>query len=367
MAVTLIVSQFHERTGHARNPIAPPFQAVPLRYAYLVKEADSVIAIEISSYGGPDVLRPVERPTPIPKPGEVLIRVEAAGIARADLLQRQGKYPLPPGASDIPGMDVAGVIEGLGEGVTAFNEGDAVCAILSGGGYAEYCTAPVQQVVLIPQNWTSVEAVTLPENLFTVYDNLLTRAGLRNGEHVLVHGGASGIGTMAIMLARAIGAVPIATAGSKEKCDACLQIGAAHAIDYKQFDFVAEVKQITGGRGVDVILDMVGGSYLERNLEALANEGRLAIIATQGGRTAQLDIGKLMIKRARVMGSTMRGRTPEEKGRVAQAVVRDIWPLLPAKDPIRPLIDSTFPLNEASRAHQRLEAGDHIGKVVLTV
>ncbi len=322
-------------------------------------------AIEISSFGDPDVLKAVERPKPEPKEEEVVIRVEAAGVARADTLQRQGKYPPPPGSSDIPGLDVAGTIDSVGSRVHDYRPGDRVCAILTGGGYAEFCAAPAVQVLPIPRGWTGVEAATLPENMFTVYDNLITRAGLRRGETVLIHGGTSGIGSTAIMLSRAWGAVPLVTAGSAKKCDACLSFGAAHAIDYRETDFVAEVKRITNGRGVDVVLDLVGGGYLERNVESLATEGRLSIVATQGGRTGQLDIGKLMQKRAKVMGSTMRARTAAEKGEIAQRLLRDVWPMLPAKNPIRPVIDSTFPLAEARLAHQRMESGEHIGKIVL--
>jgi len=326
-----------------------------------------MLAIEISSFGPPDVLRPVERPKPEPKPDEILIRVEAAGVARADLLQRQGKYPPPYGASDIPGLDIAGTVASAGGDVTGCKPGDAVCAILAGGGYAEFCAVPAVQALPIPDNWTSIEAATLPENLFTVYDNLITRGGLQRGETVLIHGGSSGLGTMAIMLARARGAVPLATAGTQAKCDACLAFGAAHAINYKDSDFVDEVKRFTADRGVDLVLDMVGGPYLDRNLEALALEGRIVIVATQGGRTGQLEIHKLMSKRARVIGSTMRARTPTEKGRVAERLLQDVWPLLPAKDLIWPIIDSTFPLRDARLAHQRMESGQHIGKIVLTV
>jgi putative PIG3 family NAD(P)H quinone oxidoreductase len=324
-----------------------------------------MIAIEISSFGPPSVLKPVERPRPEPFEDEIVIRTQAAGVARADLLQREGKYPPPPGASEIPGLDVAGIVHSVGSSVSKWKPGDRVCAILSGGGYAEYCAVPASQVLPIPSGWTTTEAATLPENLFTVYDNLITRAGLKSGETVLIHGGASGIGSMAIMLSRAWDATPIATAGSREKCDACLSFGARHAINYKEADFVAAVQEITGGKGVDVVLDMVGGSYLERNLDALAREGRLVIIATQGGRTGQLDIGKLMSKRARILASSMRVRSSSAKGQIAQALLRDIWPLLPAKAPIRPIIDSTFPLIEARLAHERLESGGHIGKIVL--
>lgn len=326
-----------------------------------------MIAIEISSFGGPEVLRPVERAKPIAQEGEAIIRVQAAGVSRADLMQRQGKYPPPPGASDIPGLDLAGVIESVGSGVTNYKPGDAVCAIVAGGAYAEFCAAPAVQILPLPQDWTAVEAATLPENLFTVYDNLITRAALQAGESVLIHGGASGIGSMAIMLTRAWGATPFATAGTQAKCDACRQLGAEEALNYKESDFVAEIKRLTGGRGADVVVDLVGGAYLDRNLDALATEGRLTIIATQGGRTGQLDIPKLMIKRGRVLGSTMRARTPEMKGEIARRLLRDVWPKLGAKNPIRPVIDSTFPLSEARLAHERLEKGGHVGKIVLVV
>lgn len=326
-----------------------------------------MLAIEISSFGPPDVLQAVARPDPEPKPDEVVIRVQAAGVARADLMQRQGKYPPPPGASDIPGLDVAGSIASVGPKVRDWKPDDRVCAILSGGGYAELCAVPAVQCLPIPDGWTAVEAATLPENLFTVFDNLVTRGQLHAGETVLIHGGTSGIGSMAIMLSVARSAVPIATAGTDDKCHACVSFGAKHAINYKQSDFVAELKRFTVGRGADVILDMVGGPYLERNLDALATEGRLVIIASQGGRTGQLDIGKLVMKRARVLGSTMRARTPEQKGEVARRLRAEIWPLLPAKNPIRPVIDATFPLRDARLAHERLESGDHIGKIVLTV
>jgi NADPH:quinone reductase len=309
-----------------------------------------MLVIEISTFGPPEVLRLVERPKPEPAAGEIVIKIEAAGVARADILQRQGKYPPPPGASDIPGLDAAGTNDSTGE---------RVCAILSGGGYAEYCSVPAGQVLPIPAGWSAVEAATLPENLFTVYDNLVTRGNLKNGETVLIHGGTSGIGSMAIMLARALGATPIATAGTDEKCEACLRLGAAQAINYKSSDFVA------ASQGVNVILDLVGGPYLDRNLDALAPEGRLVIVSTQGGRTAPLDIGKLMTKRLRILASTMRVRTPEAKGEVAQALFKNIWPLLPGKTAIRPVIDSVFPLADARLAHQRFESGKHIGKIVL--
>jgi NADPH2:quinone reductase len=321
--------------------------------------------IEISEFGPPEVLQPAERPTPKPAAGEVLIRVAAAGIARADLLQRQGKYPPPAGASDIPGLDVAGTVAIVGEGVTAFSKGDRVCAILTGGGYSEYCAVPVEQVLPVPENWTLVEAASLPENLFTVYDNVVTRAGLSRHETILIHGGSSGIGTMAMMLAQAYDATILVTAGSDEKCKACLELGAQYAINYKTSDFAAEVLTKTEGRGVDVILDMVGGSYLARNLGVLATEGRLAILATQGGHLAELDIALLMKKRARVMGSTMRARTPAAKGKVARELLEHVWPLLPGKKTIRPVIDGTFPLADAYKAHVRMQNSEHVGKILL--
>jgi NADPH2:quinone reductase len=326
-----------------------------------------MLTIEISQPGPPEVLRPSEQPIPTPQDDEIIIRVAAAGVARADLLQRQGHYPPPKGASDIPGLDVAGTVHAVGANVRGWQGGERVCAILTGGGYAEYCAAPAVQVLPIPENWTFVEAATLPENLFTVYDNVVTRGGLRAGETILIHGGSSGIGTMAIMLARAKGAHPVTTAGSADKCVACLQVGAEHAINYKEQDFVAEIQKLTHGQGVPLILDMVGGSYLDRNLDTLSVEGRMVIVATQGGRTATLDIGKLLMKRLRVMGSTMRARPAEAKGQVAAALFSDIWPLLPAKNHIRPVVDSTFPLAQAYRAHQRMESGANIGKVVLVV
>lgn len=323
--------------------------------------------IEIASFGNPRVLRSANRPKPAARQDEVVIEVKAAGVARADVMQRQGHYPPPLGASDIPGLDVAGVIDSVGDAVTAFRPGDRVCAILAGGGYAEFCAVPALQVLPIPANWTEVEAACLPENLFTVFDNLVTRAALQPKETVLVHGGTSGIGSTAIMLACAWDAAVIATAGSAEKCAACTQLGARAAINYRASDFVEETKRLTDGRGVDVVLDLVGAPYLERNLEILALEGRLTIVSTQGGRKGEVDLGQVMQKRLRIMGSTMRVRTPEQKGAVAKRLLEEVWPLLPAKNCIRPLIDATFPLSQAWRAHERMESGSHIGKVLLTV
>jgi NADPH2:quinone reductase len=323
-------------------------------------------AVVISEFGPPGVLKVTDIDIPQPGPGEVLIQVQAAGIARADLLQRQGKYAPPSGASDIPGLDVAGIVETVGTGVTKFVAGDRVCAILTGGGYAEFCTAPQEQVLPTPDNWTSLEAATLPENLFTVYDNVVTRAALSARETILIHGGSSGIGTMAVRLATLFEAKIIVTAGSDAKCQACRRLGAHHAINYRTSrDFAEDVLDITNGKGVDVILDMVGGAYLARNLTSLATEGRLVIIATQGGHTATLDIVQLMKKRARVMGSTMRTRSVSEKGEIAQQLASHIWPGLPARTGIYPVIDSVFPLREAAAAHSRMESGESIGKIVL--
>lgn len=322
-------------------------------------------AIKIAKPGGPEVLQLCERPTPHAMPSEVLIRVEAAGMARPDILQRKGHYAPPPGASDILGLDIAGTV--VESGSASWAAGQRVCAILSGGGYAEYAVAPAEQVLPLPENWSAVEAASLPENLFTVYDNLVLRARLKAGESLLIHGGTSGIGTMAIMLARWMSCVPFVTAGNDEKCAAAVALGAESAIDYRQTDFVAEVHKLTGGRGVDVILDMVGGEYLNRNLEALAVEGRIALIATQGGALANLDARKLLSKRGTISGSLMRPRTPQEKGIVRDRLFKNVWPSLPGKRPIRPLIDATFPLAEAAAAHQRLEEGLHVGKIVLTI
>ncbi len=319
----------------------------------------------ITSFGPPDVLQPAERPKPDPQPQEIRIQVKAAGVARADLLQRQGKYPPPPGASDVPGLDVAGFVDAVGGEVQQFRKGDQVCAILSGGGYAEYCIVPAQQVLPIPAGWSFEEATTLPENLFTVYDNLVTRAALQSGETVLIHGGTSGIGSTAIMLARTLGATPYATAGTDEKCRACRKFGAEHAINYRSEDFVASIKQQTANRGVDVVLDIVGAPYLNKNIQALAVEGRLALVSMQSGSKAELDMTPLLVKRVRIAGSTMRARTAEGKGLVAQRLRDHIWPLLPGKQHIWPVIDRIFPLTEASRAHARMESGEHIGKIVL--
>lgn len=314
-------------------------------------------AIEIVHPGGPDVLRIADRPVPTPAKEEVLIRVHAAGVCRADAQQRAGKYPPPPGAPDIPGLEVAGVIEETGE---------RVCALLAGGGYAEYAVAQRALTLPVPENWTFEEAATLPENMFTVFDNVFTRARLARGESILIHGGSSGIGTTAIMLAKAFGASFIAvTAGSEEKCRACRDLGADLAVNYKAADFVTAIREATNGRGVDVVLDIVGGDYIPRDLEALAPDGRIVCIATPGGRSTQLDIGKLMQRRASVMGSALRARSVEEKATIARDLRERVWPLLPAKNPVRPILDSAFPLAQAGGAHRRLEESAHVGKIVL--
>ena len=322
-------------------------------------------AVLFEQTGGPDVLHVEEAPVPEPRDGEVRIAVEAAGVSRADVLQRKGLYPPPPDASPILGLDVAGTIDAAGPGVTSWRAGDRVCALLNGGGYAEYACAPEGQVLPIPENWNAIEATTLPENLFTVFDNVATRGHLRAGETVLVHGGTSGIGSTAIMLAKALGARAVATAGSKEKCDACLRIGAFAAIDYRAEDFVAETLRLTEGRGANLVVDIVGGSYIGRDIAALATDGRIACIATQGGATAELAIGELMRKRGTIFGSSLRPRTREEKKAIAGALRERIWPLLPKRDPIFPLVDATFSFEDAAEAHARMEASAHIGKIVL--
>jgi len=321
-------------------------------------------AIEITRPGPPDVLQPVRRPTPVPQAGEVLIRVAAAGVNRPDLLQREGKYAPPRGASDIPGLEVAGTVVALGSGAHGLNLGQEVCALLAGGGYGEYCAAPVPQCLPVPAGLSLVEAAALPETYFTVWHNVFERGRLRAGESILVHGGASGIGTTALQLARAFGARAFATAGSPDKCAACVALGAERAIDYRREDFVAAVLEATGGRGVDVILDMVGGDYTPRNLECLAIEGRLVQIAFLHGPKSELSLLPVLQKRLTITGSALRPRSVEEKGRIAAALEKEVWPLL-ARKAVRPVIQATFPLAEAGKAHETLEEGAHVGKLVL--
>jgi putative PIG3 family NAD(P)H quinone oxidoreductase len=323
-------------------------------------------AIRIREPGPPDVLEPVERPTPEPGDGEVLIQVAAAGVNRPDLMQRAGRYPPPPGAPDIPGLEVAGTIVAVGPEVASWTAGQNVCALLAGGGYAEFAAAPAPQCLPVPRGLTLVEAAALPETFFTVWTNVFERGRLAAGESLLVHGGSSGIGTSAIQMARARGARVFATAGTAEKCAACERLGAERAVNYREEDFVAAIRHLTGGRGVDVVLDMVGGDYLRRNLEVLAPEGRLVQIAFLEGSTVEVNLWTLMAKRLTITGSTLRPRTVAQKGAIADAVRREIWPLVEGGR-IRPVIHATFPLARAAEAHRLLESGTHIGKVVLTV
>jgi NADPH2:quinone reductase len=323
-------------------------------------------AIAIDGFGGPDVLKPVERPMPQPGPGEVLIKVAAAGINRPDVVQRKGGYPPPPGAPDIPGLECAGTVAAVGPGTERFKPGDAVCALVAGGGYADYCLAPEPQVLPVPEGLSFVEAAALPETFFTVWSNVFDRGRLAAGESLLVHGGTSGIGTTAIQLAAALGARVFATAGSAEKCKACLDLGADIAINYREEDFVARIKEATERRGVDVILDMIGGSYTPRNLDALAVEGRLVQIAFMGGAKIEADFTKLMVKRLTWTGATLRPRSVAEKGAIARALETKVWPLI-ASGRVKPVIHATFPLAEAAKAHALMESSSHIGKIVLTV
>jgi NADPH2:quinone reductase len=323
-------------------------------------------AIEISTPGGPEVLRLGERPVPAPGAGEVLIKVASAGVNRPDVEQRKGTYPPPPGASDVPGLEIAGTVAAIGAGVEGARLGEAVCALVSGGGYAEYCTAPWPQCLPVPQGLGAIEAASLPETFFTVWQNVFDRARLGAGETILIHGGSSGIGVAAIQMAKAVGARVLATAGTAEKCAACMKLGADRAVDYKREDFLEVVKSETKGKGADVILDMVGGSYFERNIAALAIEGRLAVIALLGGRDAKLDLGLLLRKRLTVVGSVLRARTVAEKGAVAAALRRQVWPLIESGR-IKPVVDSTFPLADAAKAHARMESSAHVGKIVLVM
>jgi putative PIG3 family NAD(P)H quinone oxidoreductase len=321
--------------------------------------------VAVTEPGGPEALQVAQAQAPTCAAGDVLISVEAAGVSRADVMQRAGRYPPPPGASPILGLEVAGRVADLGSGVERWKRGDAVCALTNGGGYAELVAVPATQVLPLPDGWSAVEAAALPENAFTVYDNLFTRARLRAGETLLVHGGASGIGTTAIMFAAARGATVVATAGTPEKCAACIRLGARAAINYREHDFVVEIKRLTNDRGVDVVLDIVGGDYIARDIEALALDGRIACIATQRGTKVELDLRRLFAKRGTIMASTLRGRSTQEKAAIAAALERDIWPLLPARDVIVPVIDSVYPFDRASDAHARMESSAHIGKIVL--
>jgi len=324
-----------------------------------------MICIEIREPGGPEVLTPVERPDPTPGTGDVLIRVAAAGVNRPDVLQRRGAYPPPSGASDIPGLEIAGTIVSVGEGVSAWRVGDVVCALVSGGGYATMCVAPAPQCLRVPASLDLVAAAAIPETFFTVWTNVFDRGRLQAEEAALFHGGSSGIGTTAIQLAAARGAVVFATAGSDEKCRACEALGARQAINYRSRDFVDAIRELTDGRGVDLILDIMGGSYLPRNLAALAMDGRLVQIGLMGGETASIDLRRVLGRRLTITGSTLRPRTVEEKGQIAAALEREVWPLL-EQGIIKPIVYRTFPLQDAPAAHRLMESSEHIGKVVLT-
>ena len=323
-----------------------------------------MIAVEIARPGPPEVLQVVERDRPSIADGEVLIRVAAAGVNRPDIMQRLGKYPPPPGASDLPGLEVSGEVVAT-SGVGRWNTGDRVCALIAGGGYAEYCAAPAVQCLPVPAGMDDVPAAAVPETYFTVWTNVFQRGRLQRGETLLVHGGTSGIGTTAIQLAKAFGATVIATAGSDDKCAGCMELGALVAVNYKREDFVAAVRAATNGRGVDVILDIVGGDYVPRNIECLALNGRLVQIGLIGGPRAQVDLRAVLQKRLTLTGSTLRARSVEEKGALARELETHVWPLL-AAGIVRPVVHATFPLRQAADAHRLLESGDVIGKIVLT-
>jgi NADPH2:quinone reductase len=320
--------------------------------------------VEISAPGGPEVLRIGERPRPQPGPGEVLIEVVAAGVNRPDVLQRKGAYPPPPGASDIPGLEVAGKIVELGESVGTLAVGDHVCALVTGGGYAQFCLAPAPQCLPVPTGLTDIEAASLPETYFTVWSNVFDRVGLRPGESFLVQGGSSGIGVAAIQLANALGSRVFATAGSDEKCAACVRLGAQRAINYRSEDFVAVVKAETGGRGVDVILDMIGGDYLLRETAALAEDGRLVFINTMGGAKTTVNLHEVMVKRLTITGSTLRSRPVTVKAEIARRLQQRVWPLLEVGK-VKPVIYRTFSFAEAAKAHALMESSEHVGKIVL--
>ncbi len=321
--------------------------------------------IEVPQPGGADVLVFGERPTPEPDGEEVLIRVAGAGMNRADIMQREGKYPPPPGASDLLGLEVSGTVVALGKDTENLSIGNKVCALVAGGGYAEYCLAPASSCLPVPDSLDIVGAGAVPETFFTVWTNVFTRGNLSKGESILIHGGSSGIGTTAIQLAKAFGATVLTTAGSDKKCNRSIELGADIAINYKEKDFVEEVLNITNGKGVDVILDIVGGNYVPRNLKCLAMEGRAVIIATQGGLKSEINILPIMMKRLTLTGSTLRGRSVEQKAAIADELREKVWPLL-ENNTVYPVIDSVFPVEQVKEAHLHLESGQHIGKIVLT-
>ncbi len=325
-------------------------------------------AVEIREYGAPEVLQLAERPLPVAGAGEVLVRVTASGVNRPDVLQRTGIYPVPPGASDIPGLEIAGVIEGgdaTAMAAAGLKAGDRVCALVAGGGYAEYCTAPAGQCLPMPAGLSDLEAASLPETFFTVWSNVFDRARLQAGETLLVQGGSSGIGVTAIQMAKAMGATVIVTAGSDAKCQACLALGADHAINYRTHDFAEEARRLTGGRGVDVILDMVAGAYVAREVECLAEDGRLVIIAVQGGVKSEFNAGLVLRRRLQITGSTLRPRPVAFKSAIAQSLRQHVWPLI-ADGRIKPVIHATFPAARAADAHALMESNQHVGKIVLT-
>jgi NADPH:quinone reductase len=327
---------------------------------------ETMTAVAITTPGGPEVLQATSVSTPKPGPGQVLVKVAAAGVNRPDVAQRMGAYPPPPGHSPLPGLEIAGTVAEAGAGVGRWKAGDRVCALVNGGGYAEYCIAEETAALPVPGGLDMVQAAAVPETFFTVWNNVFERGGLQAGEWLLVHGGSSGIGTTAIQLGKAFGARVIATAGSADKCKACLDLGADRAINYRSEDFVAVSKEATGGKGADVILDMVGGEYVERNIIAAAEDGRIVQIATLGGADVKINIGRLMIKRITLTGSTLRPRTREVKAGFARALESKVWPLI-AAGKVKVVMDSTFPLAQAAEAHRRLESSQHIGKIVLTV
>ena len=326
----------------------------------------SMRVVEVPEPGGTDVLTLGDRPVPALGPGEVLIKVAAAGLNRADVMQRNGHYPPPPGASDLLGLEVSGTVADTASDVSGICIGDEVCALLAGGGYAEYCTASVSSCLPVPDNMGLIEAAAVPETFFTVWTNLFMRGKLRSGEKCLIHGGSSGIGTTAIQLGKAFGAQVCVTAGTEEKCRACIDIGAEHAINYRTTDFVEAVQEWTNGKGVNLILDIISGDYVAKNIKCLAVEGRLVIIATQGGLKAQINVLPIMTQRLTITGSTLRPRTVEQKAQIADELRAKAWPLL-NEGKIKPVIDSVFPLNDVQKAHQRLESGSHFGKILLTM
>ena len=325
-------------------------------------------AVEIGRFGGPEVLRLVTRPDPVPAAGEMLVRVGASGVNRPDVVQRKGHYPPPPGASDLPGLEIAGTVAGGDPAELAaagFKLGDRVCALVAGGGYAELCVAPIAQVLPAPAALSDVEAAALPETFFTVWQNVFEIARLQPGETLLVQGGSSGIGVTATLLAKALGSTVIVTAGSDDKCAACVALGADHAINYRTQDFVEEAKRLTGGRGVDVILDMVAGDYVGRELQCLADDGRLAIIAVQGGTKSAIDAGLVLRKRLQITGSTLRARSVAYKAQLAAALRARVWPLIEAGQ-VKPVIHKVFEAAQAAEAHALMESSTHVGKIVLT-